>query len=217
MRGIVTFLIALAWLAPAHADKWLPPKPTTYESRRGTYRLTIFPAASAVDVTSHSRGAGRDGSAAKSACEAVMERLHPEARRYDQVWRKSLINDVAPVSVLVSEADGAFVTFDNWGKKGVGDDVIVIYSAAGSLRKKFSLTDIMSHQDFKRLPRTASSVHWDGPHEIDYDARTLSVRIVAADGISAGVKDEEDVEQGGQFRIVRIDMKTGQVLSKDEP
>jgi len=204
---IAAFLIAITWLAPVHADKWLPPKPATFESRRATYRLTIFPAPP-------SRGADTRKSAATPGCEAVLERLKADGRRYEQLWRKSLINDVSPVSALVSEVDGSFVTFDNWGQKGIGDDVIVIYSGEGILRKKFSLTDLMSDEDFKRLPSSVSSVHWDGAHEIDYDGRTLSVRIVAVEGISAGEVDEGYVEQEGQFRTVRIDMNTGKILTK---
>lgn len=34
---IVLFLITLPWIVPVYADKWLPPKPGIYESRRGTY------------------------------------------------------------------------------------------------------------------------------------------------------------------------------------
>ena len=41
---IALLLITLPWAVPVYADKWLPPKPETYESRRGAYRLTIFPA-----------------------------------------------------------------------------------------------------------------------------------------------------------------------------
>jgi hypothetical protein len=211
---IVALLITLTWLTPAHADKWLPPKPTTYESRRGTYRLTIFPAPMENGVTAPSQGADARKSAAKQRSEAVLERLHADVRRYEQVWRKPLINVVSPVSALVSEADGSFVTFDNWGQRGYGADVIVIYSGDGSLRRKFSLTDIMSKDDVERFPSSASSIHWSGEHELDYDGRTLKVRIVAAEGISAGEMDEEYVEREGRFRTIRIDMKTGKVLTK---
>lgn len=141
-----------------------------------------------------------------------MERLHDGGRRYEQVWRKSLINIVAPVSALVSDADGSFVTFDNWGRRGWGDDVIVLYSASGTLNKQFALTDIMSDSDFNRLPRSASSVHWGGQHELDYDSRTLKVRIVAAEGLSAGERDGGYVEQDGEFRVVRIDVNSGKIL-----
>jgi hypothetical protein len=95
---------------------------------------------------------------------------------------------------------------------GWGDDVIVLYSASGALTKKFALTDIMSDADFKRLPRTASSIHWSGQHEIDYDGHTLKVRIVAVEGISAGDIDDGYVEQEGEFRSVRIDVNSGRIL-----
>lgn len=206
---IVLFLITLPWIVTVHADKWLPPKPGTYESRSGTYRLTIFPAQPETDATDSPQGAAVRRPAAKLRCEAVLERLADGHRRYEQVWRKPLVNVVAPVSALVSDADGSFVTFDNWGRMGWGDDVIVIYSGSGSLNRKFALTDIMSDADFKRFPRTASSVHWSGQHDLDYDGRTLNVRIVAVEGLSAGERVDGYVEQDGEFRTVRIDMNTG--------
>lgn len=211
---IVLVLIILPWIFPAYADKWLPPKPATYESRGGTYRLTIFPAQQETDVAQASRGASRSGVDASPRCEAVLERLDAGGRRYGQVWRKPLVNVVAPVSALVSDADGSFVTFDNWGRMGWGDDVIVLYSASGALRKQFALIDIMSDSDFKKLSRTASSVHWGAQHELEHDGRTLKVRIVAAEGLSAGEEDDGYVEQDGKFRVVRIDVNSGKILGR---
>jgi hypothetical protein len=143
-----------------------------------------------------------------------LERLGDGGRRYEQVWRKQLINVVAPVNALVSDADGSFVTFDNWGRMGWGDDVIVLYSGSGALRKQLALKDIMNDSDLNRLPRTASSIHWGGQHEIDHDGRTLKVRIVAVAGVSAGDSDDGYVEQDGEFRIVRIDMNRGKILAR---
>jgi hypothetical protein len=71
----------------------------------------------------------------------------------------------------------------------------------------------MSDSDFERLPRTASSVHWGGQHELDHDG-TLKVRIVAVEGISAGDSDDGSVEQDGEFRVVRIDMHSGKILGR---
>src|SRR5688572_42104 len=103
---IVLVLLTLPWMAPTYADKWLPPKPQTYESRRGAYRLTVFPAQPATDITDSARGAAIRNPAEQLRCEAVLERLAEDRRRYEQVWRKPLINAVAPVSALISDADG---------------------------------------------------------------------------------------------------------------
>jgi hypothetical protein len=212
---IVLLLLMFPWAVPAHADKWLPPKPETYESRRGTYRLTVFPAQPETHIADSPGAAPIRHHAMQLRCEAVLERMAEDRRRYEQVWRKPLINTVAPVSALVSEADGSFVTFDNWGKMGWGDDVIVLYSGSGDLKKKFALTNLMTEADFKRFPRTASSVHWNGQHELDNNERTLSVRIVAVEGVSAGERLEGYVTQEGEFRTIRIDMSTGDVLTAD--
>lgn len=88
---IVLLLITLPWIVPVYADKWLPPKPETYESRRGAYRLTIFPAQPETNITDSPQGAAIRHSAAQLRCEAVLERLADGHRRYEQVWRKPLM------------------------------------------------------------------------------------------------------------------------------
>jgi hypothetical protein len=55
---------------------------------------------------------------------------------------------------------------------------------------------------------------WLAPAHAD---KWLPPKPTTYESLSAGAKDEEYVEQGGQFRIIRIHMKTGQVLRKDEP
>lgn len=153
---MVVLLIILPWIFPTYADKWLPPKPATYESHRSTYRLTVFPAQQEADVAQASRGASRLGSDASPRCEAVLERLDASGRRYEQVWRKPLINVVAPVSALVSDADGSFVTFDNWGRMGWGDDVIVLYSLFSVGCSKEA---VCAHRHHERLGRQETPAH----------------------------------------------------------
>ncbi len=58
------------------------------------------------------------------------------------VWERTLPNEVAPASALVSSDARFVVTFDNWGALGHGPHVVVIYDADGQLIRSLSLSDI---------------------------------------------------------------------------
>lgn len=203
------FLVGgLALMVPAAlADQWFPATPETYTSSSGSYRLTVFPRELAgalpyfEDKVADKARAGQrpDG---QPKCEAVLEKL--EGSEYRRLWRKPLVNDVSPVSALVSDKDGRFVTFDNWHSMGWGDDAIVIYDNTGRPKKKFALTSLMSTKEFDRLPRSASSMWWSGEHEIDYDEVTVNVRIVTESGSQS--TDEK------QYRTIRLSLETAEVL-----
>ena len=75
----------------------------------------------------------------------------------------------------------------------------------------------MSEAEVNRFPRTASSIHWGGPHYLDNGDSTLNLQVVAAEGITAGEIIEGYVEQEGTFRTIRIDMTSGKVLGKRSP
>jgi hypothetical protein len=88
MRALV-LILACWWPPAAQADLWDPPSPKTYSSWYGGYRLTVYPAERA---TSRS-------------CEATLEKL--DGNKYVEVWRKPLVNEVAPVDARISEKDMA--------------------------------------------------------------------------------------------------------------
>jgi len=142
-----TLLLALFVSSSSQADSWFGPTPKTYSSSFGTYRLTVFPGQ-------------RSGADIGTACEALLEIL--DGRKYTELWRRPLQNEVAPVDVLVSNQGGRFVTFDNWASMGYGDTAIVVYNEAGEVVRKLALTDVMSQELFERQVRTVSSIWWRG-------------------------------------------------------
>jgi hypothetical protein len=166
MKILAALLLLLA-AGTAWSDTWSLPTPMTYASREGQFRLTVFPRQLAgalryfEDKVEGREPAGQTPGA-QPRCEAILEKL--AGNRYEQLWRKPLVNEVAPVSALVSDVDGSFVTFDNWHSMGRGDDVIAIYSGSGELRRKFKLTDILSERELEGLPRSVSSIRWGGEH-----------------------------------------------------
>lgn len=188
----------------AVADSWFPPRPQTFSSREGTYRLTIFPreftgtfAFFSDKVEGKSPAAQTPGG--QTRCEATLERL--EGNQYRVLWRKALINDVSPLEALVSDKDGAFITFDNWHFKGMGDDTVVVYGGDGELRKQLSLGAILTPREFERLPRSVSSIWWSGPHQLAYDEETVEIKIVKNANMDRRA-----------FFTRRLSLRTGQVL-----
>ena len=192
MKILVSILLYIFVVTCVCADSWCSAKVATYTSIRGDYRLTVFP-------QKPTRAPSKD----QSGCEATLEILVD--RKYEVLWRKPLVNEVSPVSALVSDSDGSFATFDNWYEMGYGDDVIVIYSKEGELLKKFALTDIMSQQEYDRLPETASSKMWSGKHELDYDQKVLNVRTVLSDGKGNPTNN---------FRTIRIRLDTAEIIEE---
>jgi hypothetical protein len=209
--ALVLLLLLLFGIGLARADQWLPPTPKTYESENGRFRLTVFPRQLAgalpyfEDKVEGREPTGQDPTG-QMRCEATLERLKGD--HYEQLWRKPLVNDVGPVSALVSSTDGSFITFDNWHSRGWGDDAIVIYSGSGELRKKFKLTDIMSEKDFEKLPRSVSSIDWGGEHYLSYsdsESPIVHLRVLVR-------KTFERNEIQREFRTVRIRLDTAEIV-----
>ena len=155
--------IALATLAAsALADQTAQTTPETYVSTLGRYRLTVFPLEEEGALRTHSELMVRlpptIERAVQARCEATLERW--VGNSYEFIWRKPLVNKVSPESALVSAADGSFVTFDDWGRSGYGENVVVIYSGKGDLIRKFALGDLMTKAQVEKLPHTIGSIRW---------------------------------------------------------
>src|SRR5262249_51852655 len=98
---------------------------------------------------------------------------------YSKKWEFPLINEVSPVSALVTDDGGYVITFDNWHAVGYGDNVVVIYRANGALVKKFGLEDLLTEGDIETLPHSVSSIWWGGEHYIDHANGILNLKVVA--------------------------------------
>ena len=180
MRVLAAGLVLLLVNSGANSDFWAPPEAKTYTSPNGTYRLTVFPRQLEgalpffEDKLAEKPLAGQRPGGLKR-CEAVLERR--TGKGYGTIWRKPLVNDVAPTSALVSDIDGRFVTFDNWHFTGYGDDAIAIYDGNGVLIRKFALSDIIPESHVAQLPRSVSSIIWSGKHKIHKGA-SVELQII---------------------------------------
>jgi hypothetical protein len=195
--------IALAFVVgTVRADQVAQTSPTTYVSDWGRYRLTVFPQELTGLRPTHLEmmvKAVRDSkSASQAGCEATLERW--VGNNYEIIWRKTLTNKISPGSAVVS-ANGAFATFDDWGSEGYGDNVVVIYSPAGDIVKKYSLKDLITGDEIKALPHTVNTIAWSGLNILNKDILILRV---AKPGGDIGSQTFKDIE---------IRMTDGRVIS----
>jgi hypothetical protein len=167
----------------------MPPGETSYYSGGREFRLTVFPRviSSAEDYFRQSdRGAGKRGQKAgeRDTCVGLLEKLREDGS-YVAVWRRDLVNDVSPVSALVTADGRHVVTFDNWHSMGYGKDVVVIYGPEGGLVTSLGLAGFLSEEQIARLPRSISSIQWGGAHHFDPAERHVVLLVAAASGESA--------------------------------
>lgn len=190
LTRLLLLLLCATVALPAAADSWMAPQPATVTSQDAAYRLTVFPPP---------RGPVADGET-PPGCIATLEQL--EGNAYVERWRKPLPNPIAPASVLV-DGQGRFVTFDDWGRVGFGDNVVAIYAADGTLVKKYGLEQLLSPEQLAAVPNSVSSRWWGRQHRIDHDGALV---LVLAEG-----RDAEGNEISPE-RELRLDMATGERL-----
>ncbi len=89
---------------------------------------------------------------------AVAEWYKYDGENYTLVSRATLLNPIAPQQIEVTEG-GNLITLDNWHNQGIGA-ALVIYSPDGSIVKQYTLLDLFSERDLKRIRTTTSSIHW---------------------------------------------------------
>ena len=197
------------------ADQWLPATPQTFVSYFGAYRLTVFPRevssplAYFEDLLKGAQPAGQPADGPLH-CEATMERLVDN--HYVEQWRRPLVNDVSPVTALVSDASGAFVTFDNWHSMGCCGDTVVIYNSAGNVVRKFSLVELLGKTEVSKLARTVSSTYWGGEHQLGWveNSEVVNLKVI----VNGKFPGDPDVE----YTTMPIRLHDGEILvSKEAP
>lgn len=146
----------------AMADSWPSPTVQTTLSANEAFRFTVTPR----EVKSQlayfeAKAAGKDLPSSTPAT-GLLERRN--GTKWETVWRGELVNEVAPVTTLVSDDGKWVVTFDNWHSVGFGANVVVIYGEKGQLVRSLKLDDLMPGYFLDGLPRSISSLWWQsGP------------------------------------------------------
>lgn len=205
MRWLL-ILVALATAVPAVADRWVPPRRTTYFSADKAVRLIVEPRELQSPLQDKAKGhepAGQRAGETKRTARGVLERR--VAGRWTRVWEAPLANGVAPVTALVSNGGEHVVTFDNWYSRGWGDNVVVIYDGAGKLVRALRLDQIVPAEYIQALPSSVSSLRWSGEHRFAPDGRHLALAIVIPNDDRLPSDRHATVE-------VAVDLNTGAVV-----
>lgn len=174
--------VALVVTAPAaHADTWARATTQQYASADGAWRLTIEPrdltgnlAYFRDKVEGKEQPGGVAGDARTTAAGTMEHCVSGSCRR---VWRRALLNDVAPVSAVVTNG-GRVITFDNWHSTGFGANAVVIYNMQGAPLRRMSLPEFLPRDYVIALPRSVSSLQWRGKPRALADGRRVAVPVV---------------------------------------
>jgi len=205
-------IIALAgavYLIRGRADSWALPEPTKYYSSDKQYYIEIFPRKLESqmkyfdDKVEGHEPAGSAKGVKDNFCKGVFYKRNAKLE-YDRVWKSRLSNDVAPVSVLVSDQGEHVVTFDNWHSIGYGDDVVVIYGSGGKLVRKLSLPEIFDKKPPTRVPRSVSSIYWGKGHYLDEKNDCVVLKVVSS--------WSGNIDEMPEYREVRVNLKTGVLI-----
>lgn len=210
-----TNLIAFVFIAivllssSVSADQWALPKKEKYYSLNKKYYLEITPKKLESQLKYfEDKTEGRENAGALKGVKDNRAKAALYVRRADGGYSKTrefpLVNEVCPVSALVSENGEYVVTFDNWHSAGYGDDVVVIYRSDGTMVKKFGLDALLTEGDLETLPHSVSSIWWGGEHYIEESNALLILKVV-----SNGKSPWEEV---AKFHELKIELGTGRPL-----
>ncbi len=213
---ILIFLLTVVCFSTFHvpavfADRWNLPEKRTVCSKNNKYCLKIIPKKLTTqldyfqDKVGGKENAGADSKINKNVCRGIFS-IRDDNGILRKRWEINLVNEVSPVSVLISDQGDYIVTFDNWHGVGYGNDVVAIYGTTnGRLIRKFGLSDFLTESDIQELPASTSSIHWGGTHWIDKEKRQLVLMVT--EGIAA-------YEKNAKFFEVRADLSTGNILDE---
>lgn len=179
LRSIL-LLAALAAAAPSQADSWDRFEETEFYSANKSHLLLVKP---------HDDWPSKPGH-----CLATLYRVDGEERT--ELWSRNLINNHAPVGVLVADSGDYVVTMDEWGE--LGTLPVVIYGRAGRLIQVHSIESLGLQSDRSHIRQTISSFWWSdgavsffGPDEETFWIRLHWGKKIALELRSGALMDAE--------------------------
>lgn len=205
MLRVSTILVCgLLVLAPCavEADSWAQPRVKKYTSASGGYSFTVEPLLPDNQLLYfEERSEGKADAGANS--EYPKGRL--VAPSGEVLWERKLVNQVSPVSALVSAGGRFVITFDNWYSVGHGSDVVVIYGQSGQVIRRLSLGDIVGRRRASQFPSSISSIWWSGDHRFESE-EYLSLSVLA--------EGSEPHSDEPRFESVRVRLEDGEVVAQ---
>ena len=207
---LAIILLALTFTVAAHADSWMPPDTEVTLSKNGSFRFTVEPSplASSLQYFEEELKAQSEGQPVERPTPFGMLERKDAAGNWTLVWAVPLVNDVAPVSALVSGDGRHVVTFDNWHSVGRGKNVVVIYGVDGALVRSMKLTDLVPEDYVAGLPMSVSSTRWKRGSRFADDGDDLLVDLI--------VPNEDPFSEETETVTVTMGLTDGSVTLPDE-
>lgn len=168
------FASALLFSGQCLSDSWVAPHEITYDSPDRKCRFTVTPRCCVAGTA-----AAEDGSPPLGRLEC-----RKTGGKFREVWRRELVNRIAPADALVGNGGEHVVTFDDWGKVGTSPNTVVIYGRDGVLEKRLALRDFLTGEEIDRLLATTSSIWWGRGHRIDAKRGHLVLRIAGNNSLA---------------------------------
>lgn len=207
----ITFIILFVFPTVTRADTWALPKKRTVCSVNNKYCLKVIPKKLTSqldyfgDKVDEKENAGADKKVRNNKSRGIFYARDANGILQKR-WEINLLNEVAPVDVLVSDQGDYVITFDNWHNVGYGDDVVAIYSASnGRLIKNFGLSEFLTEPDISSLPSSVSSIWWGDEHFIDRANRQLVLQVT---------KGKRTFGKDVEYFQIRVDLTNGKVLDE---
>lgn len=210
---MLAIIAAFAVSTPIRADSWSPPSTQIFVSADQKSRVTITPRDldSSLeyfrDKVKDKAKPGLPKNAQNRQASAVVEVIS-DAGEWKFGWKVDLINEISPVSAILSDDGRHLVTFDNWHVVGYGPSTIVQYNREEGFIRQFDLGYFLPPYYLEALPTSVSSRSWKhGEGTIEDNILHFDI-IVPAKGSRPGKKKPETVG-------FQIDLNSGDVSKED--
>jgi len=182
---IVGLLLSLALPSAANADSWAPATKVAVESSDRQHRFTMTPRELSSNLAYFEDAVAGKPKPGQREGQNTSARGRLEVRtavgRWATVWDKPLVNDVAPVDVVVAPSGRVVATLDNWHFVGRGDNVLVFYGPDGTMIRSLKLSDLLPDFYIKALPSSVSSTRWRSDVRFGADGRLIIPIVRPAD------------------------------------
>lgn len=172
-KFLLSTCILLFIVQAVKADYWPDPTCKKYYTADRSRTLLIVPACS---FPKKQKKKIKDTCLECHAVRPCIAYVYDSMTGNKATYQFQLINQVAPTAAFISNNGQYVITIDNWGSRGWGDDVMVIYKN-GILLKKYSLEDI-SPIPVAQYSHSISSIYWF--LNLEYSGRDM-VRLVLRD------------------------------------
>ena len=163
MKIILATFFLTFWSYYLFGDTWNSPPIRYYCSPNKIYCVKVFPRFTPESYYKWIQAKPKNKSKFSAEdttitiCHAMMYQVNGSDTIL--VWKKNLINMIAPTDGYVTNDGKYFVTIDNWYSMGYGIDVMVVYNSKGEMLKRYNLEDI-SPIPINDFMFSISSIHW---------------------------------------------------------